>query len=190
MFGIRDVECAVLTNFNPSKTLGDQPRKLCPDFCHGPWTLIRFFTDKALPKNFDLDRSLTDAGIIINVIPHIAQHKRAGSYELVIATSYLDFLLEKFKDFHLVVDYDPFEPAEKDIRIHGSWEAKRKARTNTLKNAVEAIRNGWGQQPAECYREIIRQAGLEIELENLILNWDSQVSYSHICLLTYLTENA
>lgn len=36
----------------------------------------------------------------------------------------------------------------------------------------------------------LQEAGLEIELEKLILNWDSQVSYSHICLLTYLTENA
>lgn len=124
------------------------------------------------------------------MIPHIAQQKRAGFYEFVIATSYLDFFLKKFKNFHLVVNYDPFEPAEKDIRIYENWEVKRKARTSTLKNAVEAIRNEWSQQPTECYREIIRQADLEIELEKLILNWDSQVSYLHICLLTYLTENA
>ena len=118
MFEIRDVECAVLTNFNSFKTLENQSRKLCFDFCHESWTFIRFFTDKALPKNFDLNQFFTNECIIINVISHIAQHKRAEFYELVIATSYLDFLLKKFKDFHLIVDYDPFEPAEKDIRIH------------------------------------------------------------------------
>lgn len=179
----------MLTNFNFFKTFEDQPKKLCFDFCHESWTLIRFFTNKALSKNFDLDRSLTNANIIINVIFHIAQDKRAESYELVIATSYLDFLLKKFKDFHLIVDYDWFEPAEKDIRIHENWKIRKKARINTFKNAVKAIRNGWNQQPTKCYREIIRQADLEIELEKLILNWNNQMSYSHICLLTYLTEN-
>ena len=189
MFEIRDVECAVLTNFNFFKTFENQSKKLCLDFCHGSWIFIRFFTDKALSKNFDLNRFFTNAGIIINVIFYIAQHKCAEFYKLVIATSYFDFLLKKLKDFHLVVDYDPFEPAEKDIHIHENWEVKRKARINTLKIAVEAIRNEWNQQSTECYREIIKQADLEIELEKLILNWDSQMSYSHICFLTYLTEN-
>lgn len=56
---------------------------------------------------------------MINAIPHIVEHKSPGSYELVIATSCLDLLSETSHDFRLVVDYDSFEPAVKDIRIHG-----------------------------------------------------------------------
>lgn len=56
---------------------------------------------------------------MINMIPHIMEHKHAGSYKLVVATSYLDVLSEKFQNLKLVVDYDPFEPADEDIRNHG-----------------------------------------------------------------------
>jgi hypothetical protein len=123
---------------------------------------------------------------MINTVPHIVEHKHAGSYELVVVTPCLDLLSEKFQDFKLVVDYDPFEPAEWDIRIHGIWEAKKRARINTLNNAAEVTRNGWGHGPAECYRRAIGKAGLGTELERAILNWDIQVSCLHIYLPTYL----
>lgn len=123
---------------------------------------------------------------MINTVPHIVEHKHAGSYELVVATPCLDLLSEKFQDFKLVVDYDPFEPAEEDIRIHGIRQAKRKARINTLNNAAEVTRNGWGHGPAECYRSVVGKAGLGKELARAILNWDVQVSYSYIYLPTYL----
>ena len=123
---------------------------------------------------------------MINMVPHIVEHKHAGSYELVVATPCLDLLSEKFQDFKSVVDYDPFEPAEEDIRIHGIWEAKKRARINTLNNAAEVTRNGWGHGPAEFYRRAIEEAGLTTELERAILNWDIQVSYPHIYLPTYL----
>ena len=97
------------------------------------------------------------------------EHKLTGSYELVVATLCLDLLSENFQDFKLVVDYDPFEPAEEDIRIHGIWEAKKRARINTLDNAAEVTRNGWGHGPAECYRRAIGKAGLGMELERAIL---------------------
>ncbi len=114
------------------------------------------------------------------------EHKHAGSYELVVATPCLDLLCQKFQDFKIVVDYDPFEPAEGDIRIHGICEAKKRARINTLNNAAEVTRKGWGHGPAECYRSAIGKAGLGIELERAILNWDIQVSYPYIYLPTYL----
>ena len=79
-----------------------------------------------------------------NMVPHITEHKRPGSYELVVATPCLDLLSEKSHEFKLAADYDPFEPAEEDICIHGIWEAKKRARINTLNNAAEATRNGWG----------------------------------------------
>jgi len=123
---------------------------------------------------------------MINMVPHIVEHKHAGSYELVVATSCLGLLSEKFQEFKTVVDYDPFEPAEEHIRIHGIWEARKRARINTLTNAAEVTRNGWGHGPAECYRRAIVKAGLGTELERAILNWDIQVSYSHIYLPTYL----
>ena len=55
---------------------------------------------------------------MINIIPHIVKHKHARSYELVVATFCLNLLSEKFQDFQVIVDYDSFESAEKDIRIH------------------------------------------------------------------------
>lgn len=121
-----------------------------------------------------------------NMVPHITEHKHPGSYELVVATPCLDLLSEKSHEFKLAVDYDPFESAEEDICIHGIWETKKRARINTLNNAAEATRNGWGYGPAECYRIAISKAGLETELERAILNWDIQVSYPHIHLPTYL----
>ncbi|KAI4260734.1 MAG: hypothetical protein LQ352_000126 [Teloschistes flavicans] len=169
------------------ETLPRQFRESHPDFSDGPWTLVRFFTDEILPEGFDLDRLLSDSAIMINTVPHIVEHKHAGSYELVVATPCLDLLSEKFQDFKLVVDYDPFEPAEEDIRIHGIRQAKRKARINTLNNAAEVTRNGWGHGPAECYRSVVGKAGLGKELARAILNWDVQHSVPRI--LKHFTRN-
>lgn len=123
---------------------------------------------------------------MINMVPHITEHKHPGSYELVVATPCLDLLSEKSHEFKLAIDYDPFEPAEEDICIHGIWEVKKRARINTPNNAAEATRNGWGYRPAECYRSAISKAGLGTKLERAILNWDIEVSYPHIHLPTYL----
>jgi len=86
----------------------------------------------------------------------------------------------------MVVDYDSFELVDEDIRNHGIWEANKRARINTLDNAVEATRNGWGHKLAECYRIAICKVGFETELERAILNWDIQVSYPYIHLATNL----
>jgi len=104
-----------------------QSRELYPEFSNGPWTLVRFFTDKILPESFNLDRFLSDSGITINMVPHISKHKHPGSYGLVVATPYLNMLPNKVHNFKLVNDYDPFEPAQEDICIHGIWEAKKRA---------------------------------------------------------------
>ena len=63
-----------------------------------------------------------------------------------------------------------------DFLILGIIEAKRRARVNSLANAVEAIRGGWGRGPEECYRNAVVKAGLGTALERAILNWDIQVS--------------
>ncbi|KAL9101910.1 MAG: hypothetical protein Q9163_002876 [Psora crenata] len=89
-------------------------------------------------------------------------------------------------DFKIVVDYDPFEPAEGDIYVHGIWEAKKRAQINIFNNAAEVTRNGWGYRPAECYRRAIGKAGLGIELERAILNWDILIVH----LVSYLKLNA
>ena len=85
------------------------------------------------------------------MVPHIVEYKRPGSYELVVATPSRHFLSEEFHDFSLVEDYDPFEPADEDVRAHGIWEAQRRTQTNALNNAAEATRrtNGWGYGPAD-----------------------------------------
>ena len=116
----------------------------------------------------------------------IVEHKHAESYELVVATSCLDLLSQKFQNFKLVVDYDPFESAEKNIRIHEIWEIKKRARINIFDNAAKVIRNEWEHESTKCYRKIIEKIDLETELERAILNWDIQVRYSHIHLSIYL----
>ncbi|KAL8838294.1 MAG: hypothetical protein Q9170_002191 [Blastenia crenularia] len=169
------------------ETLPCESRESRPHFNDGPWNLVRFSTDKILPEDFDLDRLLSHSGIIIDMVPHIVQHKHSRSYELVVATSCLHLLSEKFHDFKLVVDYDLSEPAEEDIRIHGIWEAKKRARINILSNAAEATRKGWGCGPAECYRSAIGQAGPGTDLERAILNWDIQ--HSDASILKRFTQN-
>ncbi len=78
--------------------------------------------------------------------------------------------LKEIQNFKSVVDYDQSDPAEEDIRIHGIWEVKKRAQINTFNNAAEASCNGWGYEPAECYRRVIRIAGLGKELARAILN--------------------
>ena len=129
-------------------------------------------------------------GITINKVPYVVENQKF--FELAVATPCLDLLSEVFHDFKLVVDYDPFEPAEEAIRVQGIWEAKKRARISALDNAVEAIRKGWGYGPAECYREAFSKAGLATELERAILNWDIRVSYLeiHLPFLNAPTDDA
>ncbi len=115
---------------------------------------------------------------MINMVPNIVEHKEHGSNKLVAATSCLDLLSEKFHDFKLVVNYDPFEPTEDTILIHGICAAKKRVRVNSLNNAVKAIRNGWRRGSAECYQYATGKAGLETALERAIPNWDIQVRLS------------
>ena len=89
------------------------------------------------------------------MIPYIVKHENAGPFEVTVATPCLDWLLEEFHDFKLVVDYDPFEPAEKDLLTYGIRKAKKRVRINTHNNAAEAIRDEWGYGPAECYRNAV-----------------------------------
>ena len=114
------------------------------------------------------------------MISNIVKHKNHESYELVVATLCLDLLSRKFHDFQLVVNYNSFESIENDIRIHEICEIKNRAEVNSLNNAVKAIRNDWECGFAACYRNVIEKAGLETALERAILNWDIQVSCSHI----------
>lgn len=138
------------------------------------------FTDKIPPKDFDLDKVLLDLNITVNMVPSIVEHEAPGSYELVVAEPCLGLLSSNLHGFKLAVGYDPFAPAEDDIRIHGIVEAKKRARVRSLSNAAKAIRKGWRPGAEECYRDATRKVGLETALERAILNWDIQVSYPHI----------
>ena len=170
--------------------LPPQSRALLPDFSDGPWTLVCLFHRGILPKDFDLDQVIQDSGITINMVPYIVKNENQRSYELVVAIPCLDLLSKIPRDFRLVVNYDPFEPAVEDIRIHGIWEAKNRARVSTLNNAAEAIRKGWGYGPGECYRNVIGKAGLVIAFEKAILSWDIQVIYMHTYPSIIRADNA
>ncbi|KAI4161737.1 MAG: hypothetical protein L6R39_000030 [Caloplaca ligustica] len=122
-------------------------------FSDGPWKLIRFFTDKDLPENFDLDRFVSASGITIDMVPHIA---KLGILGLTHSS-----LLHHVK-------YNPLEPAGGAVRVHDILEAKEKARTDIVNIAAEAICDSWGTGPTECYRQAIKKAGLETELERAI----------------------
>ena len=152
------------------------------EFSEEPWTLARFSTKKKLPEDFDLDQALSISDININMVPNIVKNKNHGSYELVVATSFIEKLLRRFPDFTLIVDHDPFEPAEEDIRNYGFCAAEKLARINVLSNAAEAIRNKWGDGPKICYQDAVLKACDETELENAILEWDIQVNHSYVFL--------
>ena len=138
---------------------------------------MHFFTEDILPKDFNLDQTLSCSGITVELVPNIVEHKDQGSYELVATTSCLHMLSRSYPTFKVISDYDPFKPAEADIHIHGLEEAKKKARASSLNNAVEAIRNGWGDGPAKCYQNAARKSGLASALESSILNRDIKVSF-------------
>ena len=104
----------------------------------------RSFTEDILPKDFDLDQTLSSSGITVEVIN----------------------------------DCDPFQPAEVNIRIHRLDEAIQRAQVSSLNDAVEAIRNGWGDGPAKCYQDAAQKAGLKA-VERSILHQDIRVSFSH-----------
>ncbi|KAL2042895.1 hypothetical protein N7G274_004655 [Stereocaulon virgatum] len=164
------------TNEDPPEILLHHSNELHPYFSSEPWTLVHFFTEDFLPKGFNLDQTLSSSSITVELVPNIVEHKDQGSYELVATTSCLHLLSRSYPTFKVIKDYDPFKPAEADIRIHVLEEAKKRARVSPLNDAVEAIRNGWGDGPAECYQNAARKAGLESALESSILNWDIKQS--------------
>lgn len=126
--------------------------------------------------DFDWDQFLLEAGITINMVPFIEKHDPC-SYILIVAMPCLNLLSRTFYGSELIIDYDPLEPSEVDKRIHGIWKAEERARNFTLGIAVHATRMRWGDGPVEYFQVIIRKAGLELEFERAVLNWDIQVSF-------------
>ncbi len=79
-------------------------------------------------------------------------------------------------------------PIEKDISVHGIWDATRRAHARFLLKAVNAIRSRFGREREGFYRNIARSNGLEIPLERAILNHDILVGSSLIGLVIPLTS--
>ena len=131
-------------------------KELNPEFSKGPWSFVHFSTKDILHEGFDLDKALCDCDITVNLVPHIVEHEDSGSYGLVVATSSLNLLSEKFPHFEVNTNYNPFKPAEADIRIHGLYEAKKRA----VSKALKEIDNGWANGTAECYRDTARKFGV------------------------------
>jgi len=162
-----------------------EPRELHPSQNKGPWILVCLSSDQILSEDFDLGGHFSDLGITVDMVPNVSECKNQRSYELVVAASCLPALL-KDHWFRLNSPYNPTKPAEGDVRIHGTPEAKRRAQTGFLHNAVKAIRRGWGPGPEVCYRDAARLSGLKVALERAILVWDILVRHPHIDPPTYL----
>ncbi len=116
------------------------------------------------------------------MVLNVSECKNQRSYELVVAVSCLSAFLKDRRGFRLNSHYNPTEPAEGD----GTPEAKRRAQTGFLHNAVKAIRGGKGPGPEVCYRDAARLDGLKVALERAILVWDILVRHPHIDPPTYL----
>lgn len=117
----------------------------------------------------------------MNMLPFIDQCD-SRSYILIVAIPCLDLLSRKFHGSELIIDHDPLEPSEEYKRTLGTWAAKKRARDFTLDTAAQATRMRWGDGPVEYFQEVIRTAGLELEFERAILNWDIRAS----CLYIYI----
>lgn len=124
------------------------------------------------------------------MIPNIVAHKTCGSWETVIATPALELVSEKLPDFQLIIHYNPFEPSEDEIYIHGTYEATRRARTRSLSNAVKTIHRGWGAGALGCYLDAAKKVGLESVLERAILNRNIQVRCLRIAGIAKFTDTA
>lgn len=115
------------------------------------------FTDEILPEYFDLNQIFQNSGITIKMVQYIMEHKDQEFYALFVGTRCLVLPLERFSAFKSTVDYDPFEPAQNNIRIHWIWEAKKRVQIKTLIIATEATCDGWGYEPADCFRSVIEK---------------------------------
>ncbi|KAF2838463.1 hypothetical protein M501DRAFT_1016564 [Patellaria atrata CBS 101060] len=98
-------------------------------------------------------------------------------YEVAVNPSYVPLL--QFYEFECDFNYDPVEPVDADIRIHGKSHAKKRAETRFLRNAVKAIRSGLGRGLELCYCDIARSHGLQAPLEQAILAEDISESYAN-----------
>ena len=118
---------------------------------------------------------------------HVAERSNDGGYyDVAVHSLYLPWLF--FHGLELNLDYNSTTPTEKDISVHGIWDATRRAHAHFLLNAVNAIRSGRGRGLEECYRGIARSNGLAISLERAILNHDILVGSSLIGLEISLTS--
>lgn len=152
----------------------------------GPWILVCLVPKGIQPEDFHIESALICSGITTFMVPNIVEHKDHSSYELVVAQPCVETLSTRLQGFKLFTNYDPFAPAKTDICIHGTIEARRRARVKTIDNAAEAICRGWGRGPEECYRNVVAKAGLETALERAILFWDIRVSHLQTTFLAHL----
>lgn len=135
---------------------------------------------KSTPVGFEFDLLLSSLGITVSKVPNIAEREEQRLYELVAAQSGVARLSTRPHLFNLVTNYDPFAPTANDISTYGFVEAKKKTLIESLNIAVEAIHEGWGPGPGECYRVAFVKTPLEPALQGALLNWDIQVSYPYM----------
>lgn len=162
------------------------PGETCLSFANGPLILVCLVPKGILPEYFDIESALLGSGITTSMA--LTEHKNHDKYELVTVQSCVELLSTRLQGFTLIADYDPFAPADDVKRIHGTVEARKRARDNTFAIAKKAKCRRWTPGSEECYRKIFAKAGLEREFDEEVLNRDIQVSYLRVsCFLRLLT---
>jgi hypothetical protein len=90
-------------------------------------------------------------------------------YEVAVDLSYIPWF--RSHTFELDINYDPTEPADANVWVHGVYKAKRRAEARFLQNAAKAIRSG-PQGLESCYFQIAELHVLQVPLGWTILNYD------------------
>lgn len=106
-------------------------------------------------------------------------------YNVAVHSLYLSWLF--FHELELNLNYNSTTSIEKDIFIHGIWNATRRTHAHFLLNAVNAIRSEHDRELKKCYHDIAWSNDLAISLERVILNHDILIDSSLIELEISLT---
>jgi len=153
---------------------------LSTDLRNGPWKLGCAPANQIESSNSNWYQVRSKPGINV-----AEKSSDGGYYDVAVHSLYLSWLF--FHGLELNLDYNSTTSTEKDISVHGIWNATRRAHAHFLLNAVNAIRSERDRGLEECYRSIARSNELAISLERVILNHDILIDSSLIELEISLT---
>jgi hypothetical protein len=142
------------------------------DYWKGPWILVAIPTTETDSSTSQLYQENSRSGICVT-----SKSNNGEFYEAVIDELYF----VGPRNFDLT--YNPTKPTERDITIHGRWEATRRAQRHFCERAAYLIRSSeYPRKVAICYRGVASSNGLATALERAILNLDISVGSSFTAL--------